>query len=160
MLKVIEKNILDVEEGIICHQVNCQGAMASGIAKDIRAKWPKVYEAYKYYCDRVNPPKARLGQCQPIFVSDGLKLSVINIYGQLDYGREPHRIYTDYWGVDRAFESLKHFVYAMKANNRAHQVYIPYMMGCGLAHGNWEKYSAIIEKYIPEAIVCKFPGVK
>ena len=32
---------------VICHQVNCQGKMASGIAKQIRNTYPQVYDAYK-----------------------------------------------------------------------------------------------------------------
>ena len=39
-------NLLESDMDYICHQVNCQGRMASGIAKSIREKWPEVYEAY------------------------------------------------------------------------------------------------------------------
>lgn len=30
MIKTIEGNILDAEEDIICHQVNCKGVMGAG----------------------------------------------------------------------------------------------------------------------------------
>ena len=36
---------------IICHQVNCQGKMNSGIAKQIREKWPVVYKKYSELCE-------------------------------------------------------------------------------------------------------------
>lgn len=39
-------NLLDAPVDYICHQVNCQGRMASGIAKRIRERWPVVYDAY------------------------------------------------------------------------------------------------------------------
>ena len=39
-------NLLNAEVAYICHQVNCQGRMGSGIAKQIRDRWPDVYEAY------------------------------------------------------------------------------------------------------------------
>ena len=32
---------------VICHQVNCQGVMGSGIAKQIRDTYPIVFENYK-----------------------------------------------------------------------------------------------------------------
>ena len=42
------KSLLDLSPNIvICHQVNCQGVMGAGIAKQIRARWPEVYEDYK-----------------------------------------------------------------------------------------------------------------
>ena len=36
---------------VICHQVNCRGAMNSGVAKAVREKWPEVYVNYKFWCD-------------------------------------------------------------------------------------------------------------
>ena len=35
----------------ICHQVNCRGKMASGIAGQIRGKWPVVYNKYQEMYD-------------------------------------------------------------------------------------------------------------
>lgn len=43
-IKFIEGNLLDSTTDIICHQVNCQGKMSSGVAKAIREKYPKVYD--------------------------------------------------------------------------------------------------------------------
>ena len=39
-------NLLESGCDIICHQVNCQKVMGSGIAKQIREKWPIVYYDY------------------------------------------------------------------------------------------------------------------
>ena len=39
-------NLLESDCDYICHQVNCQGKMNSGIAKSIRDKWPVVYNNY------------------------------------------------------------------------------------------------------------------
>lgn len=33
---------MEIEEGIIIHQANCQGVMNSGVAKAIVTKYPKV----------------------------------------------------------------------------------------------------------------------
>ena len=39
-------DLLDAPVDYICHQVNCQGRMGSGIAKQIKERWPVVYEGY------------------------------------------------------------------------------------------------------------------
>lgn len=42
------KSLLDLPpEIVICHQVNCQGVMGAGLAKQIRIRWPEVYVDYK-----------------------------------------------------------------------------------------------------------------
>lgn len=45
--EVIDENLLDAKNGIICHQVNCQGKMNSGVAKAIREKYPRVYSVLR-----------------------------------------------------------------------------------------------------------------
>lgn len=41
-----EGNVFDSDADIICHQVNCQGVMGSGVAKEVRERYPEVYYAY------------------------------------------------------------------------------------------------------------------
>ena len=44
-MKIIEKNILTIEKGIVCQQVNCQGVMGAGLAKSIKEKFvAKMYQ--------------------------------------------------------------------------------------------------------------------
>lgn len=75
-------NILDVESGIICHQVNCRGKMGTGIALAIRKKWPEVYARYM---KDFHAGKLRLGHFSITNVSYGL--FVANLAAQFDYGR-------------------------------------------------------------------------
>lgn len=146
MLKVINKDILTVEAGIICHQVNCQGVMGSGIAKSIRDKWPIVYESYLSWC-KLGKPSDLLGNLMIVPVAKDLRIA--NIFGQYNYGRSSLQ-YTDYFAVEKAFKEL-----CTWNLGKVNKVYIPFNMGCGLANGKWETYEPIIEKYIPSAIVCK-----
>ena len=44
MIHYVKGNLLDSDCDYICHQVNCQGVMGSGIAKQIRERWPEVYK--------------------------------------------------------------------------------------------------------------------
>lgn len=82
MIQYTTKDITTVGMGVIAHGVNCQGAMNSGVAKAIRNKWPKVYEAYK------RNPKGRtmLGSCHIVNVSDNDTLFIANCYTQNFYG--------------------------------------------------------------------------
>ena len=40
-------NLLDTELTFIVHQVNCQGVMGAGVARQIKEKFPKAWENYK-----------------------------------------------------------------------------------------------------------------
>lgn len=145
MLKIINKNILTIEEGIICHQVNCMGVMGAGLAKEIAKKWPKVFQEYK---DAYHKDGLRLGNV--IFVNINNNLWVANVCGQYGYGKHKNFIYTIYNSVARAFYKINEF--AFKQNL---QIYVPYFMGCGLAGGNWEVYSTVIEEVAPNTIICR-----
>ena len=50
-MKIIYKkgNLLDAQTDVIAHQVNCQGVMGSGVAKQIKEKWPDVFKQYDYH---------------------------------------------------------------------------------------------------------------
>ena len=53
MVNYVKGNLLDSDCDYICHQVNCQGVMGSGIARQIRERWPRVYDGYKNFCKYV-----------------------------------------------------------------------------------------------------------
>jgi O-acetyl-ADP-ribose deacetylase (regulator of RNase III) len=149
MLKIIKQDILKVKSGIICHQVNCKGVMGAGLAKQIKNKWPLVYVEYLKFISKYPSPIC-LGSFQSYQVDNDL--IICNIFGQIGYGKGIHTCYDQ---VDEAFEKFKdNSVYSFTGED-AWKVYVPYMMGCGLAGGDWKIYSAIIERYFPQAIVCK-----
>lgn len=133
-------NILDVKEGVIIQQVNCKGVMGAGLAKDIRNKWPIVYKKYK---EREWSPG------DVAFVSIDTNLYVCNLAGQYHYGREKGVCYTIYEAVELGLTKVNHFCIAQKL-----QAYIPYKMGCNLGGGDWRMVEKIINKVIPNAIIC------
>ena len=48
MVEILEhSDLLEIPSGVICHQVNCIGAMGAGLALQIRKKWSIVYENTK-----------------------------------------------------------------------------------------------------------------
>ena len=50
MLKIINGNIFDGNEDIICHQTNCLGIMGGGIALQVKKLYPNVYNEYSNLC--------------------------------------------------------------------------------------------------------------
>lgn len=135
MIRIVEGNILDATEDIIGHQVNCQGVMGAGLAKQIRNKYPFAYECYKSYCDKAEDKKDLLGSIKQVSMGDGK--TIVHIFSQYGYGRRG--LYTDYSSLGKALKLLE-----IKARNFGESVALPYGIGCGLAGGDWEVvYSTI-----------------
>lgn len=143
MIKTVYGNILDATEDIICHQVNCQGVMGTGIAKALYQRWPIVKGAYQRFCqaESLGEPQNLLGKVQMVEVEPGKY--VANIFGQLDYGRNPYKKYTDYVALTNAFNEIRN-KYAGKS------LAYPYGFGCGLANGDWAIVSQMIETYFKD----------
>ena len=139
-MKVLNRDLLEIEEGVICQQVNARGVMNAGIALAIRRKWPQVYEEYRRVHE--SHPGLRLGNVVSVPVSS--RLMVCNVIGQDDY-RPRGVCHTDYAAVKRAFHKINLW-------KRGRRVYIPYGMGCGLAGGDWGVYAAIVEEACPGVV--------
>ncbi|MBD2048838.1 hypothetical protein H6F78_25110 [Coleofasciculus sp. FACHB-64] len=148
-METISQDILEVERGVICHQVNCQGRMGAGLALQIRDRWPIVYKDYRKYKERW-----QLGMVQFVKVTDAA-LYVCNLAGQWNYGRaKPAQgiIYTDYEAVRTGLNQVNDW-----STENALPVYIPSGMSCGLAGGDWNIIQVIIEQECPHAIICRKP---
>lgn len=127
MIKLVNKDVTTATDCIIPHGVNCQGKMASGVAKAIKDKWPVVFE------DFVKKPvgKGMLGTVSTVWVDDDEGIIVINCYTQEFYGRDGKR-YADLVAVGQC---LKHvFITADKLTKK---VCMP-KIGCGLGGLDWE----------------------
>lgn len=137
----VNGNLLDADLDYYCHQVNCQGRMGSGIAKQIRAKWPEVYESYmhysNYYLER-GGPKSMLGSCQYITTTN---ITVINMFAQEGYGYDGKR-YTSYDAFWACLEEIA------KVVPKGSKIGFPDHIGCGLGGANW----AVIKTMICEAL--------
>ena len=62
MVHYVKGDVTKSDCDIICHQVNCQGVMNSGVAKAIREKWPEVYDNYKLWYDKEDDKVNLLGE--------------------------------------------------------------------------------------------------
>ncbi|PLR72243.1 macro domain-containing protein [Bacillus sp. UMB0728] len=149
MIRIVEGNILNAPENIIGHQVNCQGVMGAGLAKQIRNKYPEVYTNYIEFINECGK-KALLGRMQ--LVTCGENKWVANLFGQSSYGRQK-LVYTHYGALENAFRHLRSI-----AKEHDLSVALPFGIGCGLAGGDWEEVYAIIDEVFNnyEVVLYKF----
>lgn len=117
---------------IVCHQVNCKGVMGAGLAKQVKSKFPGVYDLYKEKCDAFK--MENLGTVQLCSCLEEGGYIIANVFSQSGYGRTG--LYTDYKALRKAFSSLREF------DNTV--IRIPYKMGCGLGGGDWKTVKQII----------------
>jgi O-acetyl-ADP-ribose deacetylase (regulator of RNase III) len=136
MITNIDINIFDGGAQGIIHQANCQNTMGSGIAKQIRARYP---EAYEVDCKTIAGDYKKLGTFSSVKTNDG-KFVIYNCYSQYRYGREQR--HTNYEAVYTGLSSIKQ--HAIK--NQLNVLSLPHNMGCMLGGGSWKIVSSIIEE--------------
>ena len=138
MIKIVSGDIRTAKENYIVQQVNCQGAMGSGVAKAIYTKWPRVRKVYKEFCSQYDPAML-LGQVLYISANDyNTKLSdrypiIVNCFAQLDYRRKndvSEKCYTNYAAFLKCMKKIEQDL-------KSSPIAMPYNIGCGLAGGDW-----------------------
>jgi hypothetical protein len=147
-MNVITKDILTVEQGIICHQVNAKGVAGAGLAKDLFALYPRVGQMYR----RHTPSLGEIGMW-----AVNLELWICNLVGQASYGRR--RRHTNYDAVEKGLSALKRAINSHHGSRLWSELplYFPYQMGCGLGGGDWEIVQSLIESCFPGAVICRWP---
>ena len=85
MVEIKTGNVFDTDAKYICHQVNCKGKMASGVAKEVRERYPDAYWEYMSMWERsVGLGTSLLGQAQ--FVKVEPNRTIVNCFAQDNYG--------------------------------------------------------------------------
>lgn len=140
-INFIKQDLTTSDADYICHQVNCQGAMNSGVAKAIREKWPIVYTTYKRVCDEKIPKDESqhklLGNVLYVNPNDYEPKTwpespiIINMFSQEHYGYDGKR-YTSY---DAFWSCLGHIREAIPKGSK---IAFPYKIGCDRGGANWE----------------------
>lgn len=146
-------NLLDSHCTYICHQVNCRGAMRSGVAKAIREKWPIVYEKYQEWhmsydawahAQITDDPdtlaiSTMLGNIQEVKVEEDK--SIINMASQGNYGYDWKR-YTSYDAFWMCLGKIRDLVPIGES------IAFPDHIGCCRGGANW----AVIKTMIIEVL--------
>lgn len=141
-MQIVIGDILKADADVIVHQVNCQGVMGKGLAKQIKDEYPEVFSVYSSACTRENT-KHLLGYVQ--FVKVGFTRTIANLFAQERYG-SPTKCHTDY-------DALRQCLITVNAQFKGKTVAVPYKLGCGLAGGDWEIVSKIIEETLTDCDV-------
>jgi O-acetyl-ADP-ribose deacetylase (regulator of RNase III) len=158
-MEKVEGNLIDLAlEGkfdVIAHGCNCFGAMGAGIAKSIKEIFPEAYAADS---TSKRGDYSKLGglthaSCE---TREGRSVIVANLYTQYHWGlasaedAEPKDTReTRYKAIASALEKLRVLAAGRPTG-------LP-RIGAGLAGGEWEVISKIIEDTFPEAIVVELP---
>ena len=144
MIHYIKGDITKSDCDVICHQVNCQGAMNSGVAKAIREKWPEVYKSYKTWCDRFKEDTyALLGNSQAVAIDHDPRRYVVNLFTQQYYGYDGTR-FTDYEAFYNALATL-----AIQLQDYPNvKIAFPYNIGCCRGGANWNIIRTMIKEVL------------
>lgn len=147
-VEILRGDLLEANADIICHQVNCQGVMGAGVAKQIADKWPSVKKEYVKFCNGKKHKQDLLGEIQLVAANGGFQKKgdpcVLNIFGQLYYGHDG--VYTDYSALTQAFRK-------MNSLYKGQTLAFPYGFGCGLAGGDWQDVESLIVRCLPDCRV-------
>lgn len=158
MVHYVNGDLLDSNCPIICHQVNCKGAMNSGVAKAIRTKWPEVYYEYKSKYDKAVDAAVNnkyenaiaadylLGstQCVELYSQENSRTKcVINMFAQETYGYNGGQ-FTSYDAFFKCLCGIRAIV------SPEIPVAFPDHIGCCRGGANWNIIKTMIEEVLGE----------
>jgi O-acetyl-ADP-ribose deacetylase (regulator of RNase III) len=126
--------MLQTPHSVLFHQVNCQGVMGSGIALEIKKRFPQHYKDYKEYCAY----GSCLGQNVLTYV-DETSNAVVGVFGQQYYGKGKR--HTNYSALIMGISSE---ISRMRYTRNKPTYILPKYIGCGLGGGDW----AIVEQLL------------
>ena len=90
MLKHTKGNLIDLAEqgefDVIVHGCNCLNTMGSGIAKEMRERYPAVYDADTLATEQWQEPVAKLGNFSTYAITGKTSpFVIVNAYTQVNY---------------------------------------------------------------------------
>lgn len=128
-------DVLASAEQRIAHGCNCSGGFGSGFAKAVAERYPDIRASYLV---RFNSVGWRLGDVQIIGVGDGSGREIANCATQQRYGRPEDGPYVSYTAIRDVIRDL--------ASSSWRGGFAMPKIGAGLAGGNWDIISKIIEE--------------
>src|SRR4051812_7879208 len=125
---------LDGRFDVIVHGCNCQCAMGKGIALSIKNQFP---EAYTADLATTKADRSKLGTFSSAKIERSpARFTVVNAYTQFHYRGQG--VLADYGALRAAFAGIKR-------QFTGRRIGYP-KIGAGLAHGDWETISRIIDE--------------
>ena len=141
-MKIIKGDLIKLAlEGnfdVIVHGCNCFCTMGAGIAKVIKSEFPEAYEAD---CRTEKGSKDKLGTYSHATVErNGNEITVINAYTQHDYKGT---------GMKADYDAIRSVFKKIKSNYSGKRIGYP-KIGAGLAGGDWDQISKIIDEELTD----------
>ena len=130
------RNPIGIGNKFICHVVNNDNKMGSGVALALLQKWNSVKSEYHSWANN-DPDTFILGNVQLVWVENDI--GVINMIGQNGIKSQNNPIPLKY---DAFTECLRKSKYLAKKHNAT--IHIPWEIGSNRAGGNWIKVQEII----------------
>jgi O-acetyl-ADP-ribose deacetylase (regulator of RNase III) len=122
----------------LMHCCNAQGVMGAGIAAQIRNAFPSTYQVYQRYCEVSGRGKWLLGKTV-------IESGVINAIAQFQTGTHKRQVH--YGALAKCIFDLSESneVRGAGLHMRQTRIAVPYLMGCGLAGGDWSVVKEILQ---------------
>lgn len=151
MIKIIDGDLFRSNARIIVHQVNCQKRMGSGVALQVKKKYPNVYNEYLKACSddmlgkiQIVPTNSKWNDFDSGSIAIPLNEKfVCNMFAQSNYGYDGKQ-YTDINALRECFTKLYELLHE-KNNNYMSKIAMPYKIGCCRGGANWADVYKMIE---------------
>lgn len=133
MVIIKSGDLLKAEEDILVHQVNVEGIMGGGVARQIAEKYLNVEKEYIKFCKKYNNDYQQLRGKVDLIKEKGKY--VANMFSQ------DKSFNTDYEAMEIALEKIRDYA---KQENLT--VAMPFKIGCGIAKGEFNLVLDVISK--------------
>lgn len=152
MIKIIDGDLFKTDAKFIAHQVNCMGKMGSGVALQVKQKYPHVYEEYHKVASSEMLGKIQILPCNPKYIGydcgsiaiPNTEQWICNLFAQDNYGYDGKQ-YTSEEALRSCFEKLNWLTFEKNNNFRA-KIAMPYKIGCCRGGADWERVYTMIEE--------------
>lgn len=150
MSELINGNLFDTKARWICHQVNCKRRMGSGVALQVKERYPHVYRDYML----MSPVLGNLlvvptePDIYDYFDENYNGQFIVNMFCQDNYGYDGKR-YTNYEAFAESLEKLRDFINTHDKSDIP-TVAFPYKIGCDRGGADWKIISTMIETILKD----------
>lgn len=137
-VEIFKGNIFDCPAQIIFHVCNIQVVMGTGIAKEIKNKYPRAWNS-----DQMTgrDDVKKLSEFSLAMRGPDQKQTVLNLYAMRYYGRESRKLNYEYFYT--GLTKIKHWITKMGIENEG--LAFAYGSGCQNAGGDWQIVEAMLK---------------
>lgn len=154
-ITITKGNLLEQNLFLCGHVTNCMGVFGSGVALQVKQKYPKAYDDYIEFAQKT-PAQQRLGQVNFSAQQNKGIMYIANMHAQFNYGYGQRHL--NYESFYKCLEQIRDFCAKSSGVSglRQYGIGFPYRIGSDRAGGDWEIVSKMIERIFFE---CDYPVV-